>query len=90
MKYRKTAVIEAVEYTGVLSSVWYFTGVENIRRPGPEAPEIADGKPVTAEVYDKLHNVWVPVRDGDFIIQGSAGEYYPHDGDLFRQNYEAV
>lgn len=42
---------------------------------------------ITAEVYDELHDTWVGVKNGDYIIQGIKGEFYPHDGALFPQAY---
>ena len=39
-------------------------------------------------VWDKLHNTWVTFYDGDWIIKGIQGEYYPHNGKLFPQVYE--
>lgn len=42
---------------------------------------------ITAEVYDELHDTWVGVKDGDYIIEGLQGEFYPHDAELFPQAY---
>lgn len=42
---------------------------------------------ITAEVYDELHDTWVGVKDGDIIIQGLQGEFYPHDAALFPKAY---
>lgn len=30
------------------------------------------------------------VRPGDVIIRGTAGEFYRHDPELFRENYEVL
>ena len=54
---------------------------DNLRGTHPE---------VTAEVYDELHSTWVGVKNGDYIIRGIEGEFYPHDGDLFPQAYDEV
>jgi hypothetical protein len=48
------------------------------------------GSDVTAEVYDYLHDTWVGVKDGDYIMQGIQGEFYPHDGPLFPEAYDEV
>lgn len=45
---------------------------------------------ITAEVYDYLHDTWVGVKDGDFIIRGLEGEFYPHDAPLFPVAYDEV
>ena len=42
---------------------------------------------ITAEVYDELHDTWVGVKNGDYIIKGMKGEFYPHDGALFPHAY---
>lgn len=39
------------------------------------------------EVYDELHDSWIKVFVGDVVIKGSKGEFYPHEGELFRENY---
>lgn len=39
-------------------------------------------------VWDKLHNVWVPFYDGDWIIKGVQGEFYPCNEEVFAQTYE--
>ena len=46
------------------------------------------GKDITASVYDYLHDTWVGVKDGQYIIQGIQGEFYPHDEDLFPEAYD--
>lgn len=42
---------------------------------------------ITAEVYGELHDTWVGVKNGDYIIRGIKGEFYPHDEKLFPQAY---
>lgn len=44
---------------------------------------------IIAEVFDKLHNTWVGVRDTDWIIKGMAGEFYPCNHKVFEAKYEA-
>lgn len=46
-----------------------------------------EGSIIMAEVYDELHDTWVGVKNGDYIIRGIKGEFYPHDGELFPQAY---
>jgi hypothetical protein len=48
------------------------------------------GPEITAAVYDKLHETFVGVKDGDFIIEGLQGEFYPHDAALFPEAYDEV
>ena len=40
------------------------------------------------EVWDKLHNTWVRVKDGQWIIHGVQGEFYTCDAAVFEQTYE--
>lgn len=77
--------VQAIQFT-------YGADIETVR----EIIEFTDEKfrivpPSTsiikAEVYDELHDTWVGVKNGDFIIKGVKGEFYPHDGDLFPQAY---
>lgn len=92
-KYRKLpVVIEAIQYlgednSGVIDEIQDFA-------PGKFyviAPEDRGDDPeITAEVYDYLHSTWVGVKDGDYIIKGLKGEYYPHDAALFPEAYEPV
>lgn len=42
------------------------------------------------EVYDRLHNVWVPFADGDYVIKGLKGEFYPCKPEVFHESYQAV
>ncbi len=30
------------------------------------------------------------VKPGDYIVKGTRGEFYPHKGDIFEQNYYEV
>jgi len=43
---------------------------------------------VKAQVYDYLHDTWVTVKKGDWVIRGTLGEFYPHDGELLKHNYD--
>lgn len=44
----------------------------------------------TAQVYDKLHDTWISVADGQWIVRGAKGEYYPCDDETFHWKYEEV
>lgn len=88
-KYTKIPLtIEAIQYTNSqdlsrISEIIEFTGhkfqVRDIKDVGDSV--------ITAEVYDELHDTWVGVKDGDYIIRGIDGEFYPHDEALFPQAY---
>ena len=89
MKYRKKpVVIEAMQWTGkngVAIAAW--TG---------EHPDFkAYGKSscfnyVQGAVYDYLHKTWVSCVEGDWIIKGIQGEFYPCKNDIFEATYELV
>lgn len=46
--------------------------------------------PGSVKVYDKLHDSWITLKLGDWIIRGTKGEYYPCDNEVFIQKYEEV
>lgn len=48
-----------------------------------------DGE-IVARVYDKLHNTWVGVKVGQYIIKGTKGEFYPCDPEVFATKYEEI
>lgn len=49
-----------------------------------------DPEGFTAAVYDDLHDTWVKVKPGQWIIRGQKGEYYPCDPEIFEAKYEEV
>lgn len=48
------------------------------------------GSGITARVYDDLHDTWVGVKPGQWIILGQKGEFYPCDPEIFESKYEPV
>jgi hypothetical protein len=99
-KYRtKVFEIEAVQFTGDnFAEVHAFT-------EGPEGRSqfawisLGEGDDVRladetdefqAQVYDTLHDSWVNVKIGQWIIRGMKGEYYPCDPEVFDAKYELV
>lgn len=42
------------------------------------------------EVYDYLQDTWVSVNEGDYIIKGMKGEYYPCDAEVFEAKYDRL
>lgn len=42
------------------------------------------------EIWDYLHETWVKLEVGDWIIQGIQGEFYPCKQDIFAETYERV
>lgn len=94
--YRKRPVtVQAIRFNGRhdrdnIFEINTFTGGGfELIDPDNYDPE-TDGENNTAYVWDYLHETWVGVKDGDYIIQGQLGEFYPHDGDLWPNAYEEV
>lgn len=85
---KKPVVVSAVRWTGDnQAELVEFTG----RRFETINPlDRGDDDEMTAQVFDVLHSTWVSMRDGDWVIRGVAGEFYPCANDVFRDTYEAV
>ena len=86
MKYRKKpVVIEAVQYKGDLDSIKEvidFIGY---------IPQIIEG----CETHHKFLKIKTlegehTTSEGDFIIKGVNGEFYPCKPDIFEKTYERV
>ena len=56
-----------------------FRPVKDPRRPG-----------MTGKIYDKLHDTWVFVKTGQWIIRGVKGELYPCDDEVMEQTYDGI
>jgi hypothetical protein len=41
-------------------------------------------------VFDVLHESWVGVKTGQWVIRGVAGEFYPIDEAVLAETYEPV
>lgn len=42
----------------------------------------------TAQVYDQLHQSWIKLGTGDWILKGTRGECYPVAAEVFDELYE--
>lgn len=91
-RYRKKPVeITAIQWTGDNEQdVIAFTGSGKFAALDPE--DRTDDPELTAEVFagDELHNTWVGVYTGQWIIRGAQGELYPCAADVFAATYEPV
>jgi hypothetical protein len=95
-KYRKIPVtIEAIQYTGPEDTEtvqeitdWTTQGFYVLDKSTHRLAGYDEA--VTAEVWDYLHQTWVGVKTGDYIIKGQLGEFYPHDEKLWPNAYEEV
>lgn len=88
-RYRKRPIIvEAVRWTGDnLAEVEALAGGK-FEVTDPEDRAGSDDPESTASVLDSLHSTWVLVYDGDWIIKGIKGEFYPCRPDVFAATYE--
>lgn len=76
--------IDAVLYEGDPNPLYAFCGWEFAMLPPDKQGEF------NAMVHDKLHETWVFVKPGQWIIRGQKGEFYPCDPEIFEAKYEAV
>ena len=98
MKYRKKpVVVEAVQWTGENEDeIKKFCGLAAQFTYMPTEGEAyivtkqkPKGKHVTALSIWTLEGT-MEASDGDFIIRGVEGEFYPCKPDIFRKTYEEV
>ena len=93
-RWRKRPVtVEAVQWTGGNEAeVTEFARADahgsHFDVLDDEDRENCDDPQATAQVYDKLHSTWVLVYDGQWIIKGVKGEFYPCAADVFTETYE--
>jgi hypothetical protein len=97
MKFRKKpVVVEAVKYCGGVDNNIDFIlhlfpdinlHISSISSVGSNPPDWAK-KP--DELYVETIEGWMKVKDGDWIIKGVKGEFYPCKPDIFEQTYEKV
>jgi hypothetical protein len=85
MKYRKKPVIiDAIQFTDDGSSCVYklkeFMGQVHIKYPTPTSCALA---------IDTLEGI-MTANQGDWIIKGVNGEFYPCKPDIFEKTYELV
>ena len=91
MKYRKKpVVIEAVKWDGFnLQEIKGFVGNDLRYDICDTAYQAGMGRPHVDVVIHTLEGDHV-CSEGDYIIKGIKGEFYPCKPDIFEQTYEAV
>jgi hypothetical protein len=89
MKFRtKPFEIEALLYDGTNAdeiTAWSGNMFYEV-----EEEDRTDDPDCIAAVFDKLHSTWVGVKEGQWIIRGMKGEYYPCDPEVFAEKYESM
>lgn len=94
--------IEAMQYTGFESHMDLVEWTEGNFRKRPQGERIVElatmpvdenttlSQIASVQVYDKLHTTWINVLEGQWIVRGAKGEYYPCDDETFHWKYEEV
>jgi hypothetical protein len=86
---KKPVTIDARQWTGDnYDEIMAFAGSGKFIVLGEEDRANSDDPDCSASVYDKLHSTWVGVMDGQWIIRGVKGEFYPCDAEVFAETYE--
>lgn len=82
---KKPVVVRAIQWTGGNEEAVRkladacFMSMDLPNRVSPE---------MTAEVFDRLHYRWIPLRTGDWVIEGIRGEFYPCERLVFTETYD--
>jgi hypothetical protein len=85
---KKPVVVEAMQWTGDNASDLVLWSNHNFDEVYPQ--DRSDDPDFTGEVFDKLHSSFVGVYEGQWVIRGVQGEYYPCDDDVLRSTYDFV
>jgi hypothetical protein len=85
---KRPVVIEALQWTGSNAEQMTAFAGPHFALVLPE--DRAEDPQRTAEVWDVLHGTWIGMRDGQWVIRGIRGEFYPHDESAFPTVYELV
>lgn len=91
VRYRKKPVeIEAVQWTGEnLEEIKAFVGESLIYDIIDTAWKVGKGRPYVLMKIKTLEGDMI-ASEGDYIIKGIAGEFYPCKPDIFKATYEEV
>lgn len=85
---KKPVVIEAIQWDGT------FEGMQKIKEAFPKLETLSlmchEAKNWVGNWRINTLEDGHKVSDGDFIIQGVKGEFYPCKSDIFSMTYEAV
>ena len=89
MKYRKKpVVIEAVKWDGInLQEIIDFVGESLHYTITDTAYQVGKGKPHVDMTIHTLEGDHI-CSEGDYIIKGVQGEFYPCKPDIFEKTYE--
>lgn len=92
---KRPVTVEAMLYDGTNADEvrrWQYRHVQQVGHPSvwfkaaDEAPVIMP-EGADAAVYDYLHQTWVGVSIGQWVIRGVKGEFYPCDPEVLADTY---
>lgn len=91
-RYRKKPVeVEAIQWTGGnAAEIKAFVGTRHHGGPAFVLPEENIWKTNRACVWNSSQDDYNTVNKGDWIIRGSAGEFYPCEPGVFEATFEPV
>lgn len=81
-------VVEAIKYDG--SNIKELEDWSGGKVQFIEPEDRSDDPDCDLSVMDDLHSTWINVYQGQWIIKGTKGEFYPCDDEVFNQKYEEV
>lgn len=89
-KYKKKPVmVNAIKIHGNIAEIKEFIGENGEAYIEDTAWKVGKGVPQTIVTIHTLEGD-MRATDGDYIIEGVQGEFYPCKGDIFEQTYEKV
>lgn len=84
---KKPIVVDAIQIHGNVAEIEQFIGEHGKVYFDDGAWKIEKGQPCTIVVIHTLEGD-MTARDGDYIIKGIKGEFYPCKKDIFEETYE--
>lgn len=92
MKYRtKPSEIEAVQWTGSnLKEIKDFAGQSLVCAILDPEWNPGEGQPHVVSIVIRTLEGNLQVSEGDYIVKGLIGEFYPCKPDIFEMKYEPV
>lgn len=90
MKYRKKPItVDAIQIHGNVSEIKSFIGENGDVSISDSAWRAGQFRPMTMVVIHTLEGD-MTATDGDYIIKGIKGEFYPCKKAIFEETYEIV
>lgn len=85
---KKPVTVQAVQWTGDNEAELTAFAGDLFHAVDPD--DRGDDPDQTAAIMDTLHNTWVRVYTGQWIIKGTKGEFYPITPEVLAETYERV